>query len=347
MTSRLFPEEIMIMIFKYFLTQDNFFHYRLVCSLWNSRISSIYLKDGLHIRLYESEMPKLVSDTSNSDRLAETIYRIELLEDAKIIDKDYIRGPNHLEYFVKVVTACPNLVKLTLSMNHSAREYLELLVREQINLPNISEICFRSMFGFFNLDDRTLLVRLNLIYCNQITTLIFYQEGVDMEEFGGSYKFISNFRNLKVLEVRSWDRNQKIDIARLMKACTPNLEVLRILAFRSVMNVDSTSDSAINIKQFKSLKNIFFYILSISRNALEFIMVNFKSLDFLRITTPPPSIRDNSNSLYKKGEAEPFFQELILYCKDITNSGISMMYEENQERKTFIIPSKRIAKQRV
>ncbi|KAG2197240.1 hypothetical protein INT47_003615 [Mucor saturninus] len=290
-------------------------------------------------------MSKLASDTSNSARLAETIYCIELLDDAKIIDKDFIRGPNHLEYFVKVVTACPNLVKLRLSTDHSAREYLELLVREQINLPSINEIYATPMNGTCNLDKRTLHIRLNLIYCNQITTLIFYHEGVDMEEFGGLYKFISNFRNLKVLDVRSWNEKQRIDIARLMKACTPNLEALRIFAFRSVMNVDSTFDNATDITQFKSLKKIFFHVLSISRNTLEFIMANFKNLDLFRIITPPPTLRDNSNSLYKKGEAEPFFQKLILYCNDITTSSISMMYEENQERKTFIIPSKRLAKQ--
>lgn len=314
MKDRRFPPEVTTRILEYLLTKDNFRNYRLVCSFWNSAITSMYLKDGSYIQLYENELHNLVSDIAEFSTLGEKINYINLLDFVKINDNQNVeRGPNKFENFVKVVTACPNLTKITLSTEDLKREYLELLVKGEIQLPSIQEIHVKTKK---TLQTNILHMKTNLVYCKNITVLNFYFENVDLDEFGGLYTFISNFPKLKMLTLFFRHEPKRIDLSDFMEACAPSLEILKLMCLRTSFLINKSLDFTEDNTQFKNLKHVSFYVNSISANTLEYVMSNFNNLNRLNIQSMK-TMTDFTNSSYKTSELQDVFQKLSSYLNEI------------------------------
>lgn len=220
------PGEVIKIVFGHIQQNDDIKSCRLVCTSWELIISSIYWKDGVCIPLEENKCKMLKKDIERFPGLATKIRQIKLT--CKIFGIFKAEEPCVVS-FRSIVIMCPNLNKIQFPPSEQLFNYMESLDCREVYMPSIQTITILKM-EHLSPATRSHHLRVKYDHRSTITSLEIWDLGTSrvLNEHGGSNPFISRFRELKCLKLRSYGKDTTLDLVALINSCTSELETLDI-----------------------------------------------------------------------------------------------------------------------
>ncbi|KAI7867478.1 uncharacterized protein EV154DRAFT_582757 [Mucor mucedo] len=354
----LLPEEIMNLIFGYLEEKIDIKNCRLVCSSWNSSISSILYKEGIQIALCKRNYQRLQDDLVEFPELKMKVQRMYFISE----DENYAGYDIDLNMFMPIINICKNnLKKLHFEQTTGGDNYLLPLIIETVDLPCIEEIVAEELLAFKPLTRKTYL-KINYNYRSTITSLeisdfearyrsdeFYYSDNEEdfarrfvyfssppkvygirykeeWDKYPGLLNYVYNFRNLKVLKLLLVGIRDVIDITILTESNLLQLETLHICGDYSILCIANTPSRWSRINSCGFVKELTLHALEISVNTLEYIITNFSNVDMLNLYQKEP-LKSYIDSSYGKEETPALIEKLFLYCKGKKYADIFLKYD--------------------